>query len=135
MTEGNKRGANDSINQPDSCGRSALDYAAYNGQEACVKVMLEMGADPNQHRGDPTKNNSLIYAACRNKLPCAKLLIERGQDLADETLADKNIFPRNGDGSFPPIFEKAQKAIILAAKNGYPESLINLISAVRKESV
>ena len=47
-----------------------------------------------------------------------------GGDLVDETLATKGIFKSSPDGSFVPLFDKAQKAIILAAKNGYPEVMM-----------
>ena len=119
----------------DANGRTALDYAAYMGNVDCVSAMLDMGAATSIDKNDPDRNNSLIYACVRGKTEVAKLLIQRSHDLADETLQNKNIFERRADNTFAPIHEKAQRAVILAAKNGYPETLISLIAAAKKESV
>merc|ERR1711991_873446 len=99
-----------------------------------VRYMLSVKADPNIHRDSPEKHNTLIYAACKGKIECAELLINHG-DLADETLANKGFFEKDADGQFSPLADKAQKALILAARNGYPDCLISLISSVKKEAV
>ncbi len=119
----------------DTHGRTALDYAAYMGHTDCVSAMLDMGAATSLDTNNPDRNNCLIYACVRGKTDVAKLLIERAQDLADETLQNKNIFMKQADNTFAPLHDKAQRAVILAAKNGYPETLISLIAAARKESV
>lgn len=123
------------INAVDVNGRTALDYASYMGHIDCVNAMLDMGAATSIETADPDRNNCLIYACVRGKTDVAKLLIERAQDLADETLQNKNIFMKQADNTFAPLHDKAQRAVILAAKNGYPETLISLIAAARKESV
>lgn len=58
------------------------------------------------------------------------MLIERGEGLADETLANKGIFLHSNG-----IYDKAQRALILAAKNGYPEALIAVVAAKKKALV
>lgn len=123
------------INAVDANGRTALDYAAYMGHTECVSAMLDMGAATSLDKKNPDKNNCLIYACVRGKSEVAKLLIQRDHDLADETLQNKNIFEKGADNTFTLIQDKAQRAVILAAKNGYPETLISLIAAAKKESV
>ena len=105
------------------------------GHIDCVNAMLDMGAATSIDTADPERNNCLIYACVRNKTDVAKLLIERAQDLADETLQNKNIFTKQADNTFAPLHERAQRAVILAAKNGFPDTLISLIAAAKRESV
>ena len=41
-------GTGESVNSVDSEGRSALFFAAVNGNKKCLKELLRKGADPNQ---------------------------------------------------------------------------------------
>ena len=52
-----------------SCSGTALHYAADNGYEKCVKLLLEAGADVN---GSP---KTLIVSACRGSEGCLKRLM------------------------------------------------------------
>jgi hypothetical protein len=61
----------------DEEGRSALHYAAWNGLDVPVGVLLEAGAAVDVVSGD-RRSTPLHFAAGMGKLPCVRLLLEHG---------------------------------------------------------
>jgi len=64
----------------DGLGNQPIHIAAYTGQAAVAKLLLDLGADVNA-RGDFDKT-PLHYAALEEELAIAELLIKHGADLA-----------------------------------------------------
>ncbi|RYF41477.1 MAG: ankyrin repeat domain-containing protein [Comamonadaceae bacterium] len=71
-----RRGAN--INAANRAGRTALWFAAYNGNEAMVKTLLELDAAVDQAGED--RNTPLIQAAQSGLTPIVRLLLDAGAD-------------------------------------------------------
>ncbi|XP_051823994.1 ankyrin repeat domain-containing protein 54-like [Antechinus flavipes] len=60
----------------DDKGRSALHFAACNGNDQMVQLLLNHGADPDQRDG--LGNTALHLAACTNQVPVITTLLRRG---------------------------------------------------------
>jgi len=61
--------------QTNENGFSPLIIATYRNQESCVRLLLQMGADPNQASQEGT---ALIGACYKNNLNIALLLLQKG---------------------------------------------------------
>ncbi|KAK3090146.1 hypothetical protein FSP39_009489 [Pinctada imbricata] len=59
--------------------RSPLHFAASQGYETIVKVLLDKGANPNQK--DMLGNTALHLAACTGHVPVVTLLLRAGTDI------------------------------------------------------
>jgi len=73
-----RRGAD--VNASNRAGRTALWFAAYNGNEAMVKTLLGLGAAVDQAGGD--HDTPLIQAAKSGLTPIVRLLLDAGADPA-----------------------------------------------------
>lgn len=71
--------AGTSANLSDDKGRSNLHFAASQGNEAMVNVLLQHGADVNQK--DCLDNAPLHLAVCNNCVPVVTALLKAGTDL------------------------------------------------------
>jgi ankyrin repeat protein len=67
----------ETIDCVDGAGMTALQWAALRGQEACVRLLLSHGANPNLKQ--PGGNTSLHLAVTRGHEAIARLLIEEGK--------------------------------------------------------
>ncbi|MGM0836978.1 MAG: ankyrin repeat domain-containing protein [Bacillota bacterium] len=93
--------SNDSIkvNALDSSGRSALYYAAKNGNEGIVQALLKNGADPNRAEKDAPGGAALHVAVSGKHQSIVKMLLDHGADPNAEVEASGNalyIATRNG---------------------------------------
>ena len=68
------------LNSKDSYGRTPLSWAAENGHEAVVKLLLEKGAELETKDKDYGQT-PLSYAASRGHEALVKLLLEKGAEL------------------------------------------------------
>lgn len=104
--------SNDSkqVNTLDSSGRSALYYAAKNGNESIVQALLKNGADPNQPEKDAPRGAALHAAVSGNHPTLVKMLLDHGADPNAEVEASGN-------------------ALYIAMRNGHQELLDLLYSA------
>jgi ankyrin repeat protein len=91
-------------------GFSALHYAAREGCPACVKNLLEAGADPDSE--DPDRMTPLLLALMNYHFDTAAVLIEGGADLDKWDLwgrspiymaADVSTLPLKGNGAMAVI--------------------------------
>jgi ankyrin repeat protein len=67
-----------SVNAKDSSGKTALNYASFNGN-SCVKVLLEKGADPNSVSS--VEESPIMLPLIFSKTDTIKELITAGTDL------------------------------------------------------
>lgn len=74
----------------DSSGRSALYYAAKNGNVQSVKVLLEHNADPTEVEKDAPRGAALHAASSNNHLSIARMLLTAGADPNAEVEASGN---------------------------------------------
>jgi len=65
-----------SVSSPDSKKRTALHFAAAQGNEQTLRILLEHGANPNAK--DLNGNTPLHLAACTNHLRIVTLLLQAG---------------------------------------------------------
>lgn len=69
-----------SVNQPDSCGRTPLYYAAMVGSEPIVEYLISQKADVNRTTAYKGGEGPIHAAARRGHLAVVKLLLSRGAD-------------------------------------------------------
>jgi ankyrin repeat protein len=98
------------INHADDKSCTALIYAARNGHESIVRLLLERGASVDQAEEDAERNGwtALVHAAQNGFESIVRLLIDHN--------ADVNKSGGNGD-----------TAVLYAARNGYAEIVRTLL--------
>jgi ankyrin repeat protein len=69
------------LNSTDSYGRTPLSWAAANGHEAVVKLLVEKGAEMETKDKDSSGQTPLSWAASRGHEAVVKLLLEKGAEL------------------------------------------------------
>jgi ankyrin repeat protein len=67
------------INQQDSKGRTPIAWAAARGDEKCVKILLDFGADPEI--SCDTGNNPLLRSVRAKSPGCVRLLLQHGANV------------------------------------------------------
>ena len=97
------------MNTADYCGRTAVQYAAQNGDHVMLQQLIDAGADVNKANNVDGKT-SLIEATSQNHPECANILIKAG---ASVNMAN----------------EKARTALIYAAEKGNRQTLTLLLEA------
>jgi uncharacterized protein len=93
--------------QTDETSRTALHYAALNGNLEILAILIKAGAKLNI--ADPFGNTPLHLAADRNQTEAAELLLAAGAD----------VDPQNRDGMTP---------LIIAASHGNTKLVLDLLA-------
>ena len=86
-------------------------WASLRGKHACVKLLIDAGADLNVRNSEG--DTALILASCAGKPECVKLLIDAGADLNART-------------------KKGKTALHFASRLGYTECVQLLVAAKQK---
>jgi ankyrin repeat protein len=73
---------------PDESGMCPIHWAVWKGNEACVRILLEKGADVDCLNGG--LNSPLLLATARGHDTVARLLIEKGADPCLRNLRDRD---------------------------------------------
>ena len=68
----------DRKDEDDEYGRTALIYASYNGNESCVRLLLEAGADKEARA--KTGSTALMIASTEGHESCVRVLLASGAD-------------------------------------------------------
>lgn len=95
------------LNERDSFSQSPIFYASRDGQQDCIKRMIELDANVNQK--DKVNETALFYAAREGKSKVCEVLLAHGADI--------NI-----------VDHKKQTALFFAKKNGHTDTISLLIS-------
>ncbi len=94
----------------DEYGRTALHYAAVDGDNIRLEELLRAGADPNAQ--DDNGWTALHFAAQARALSCVQALLQAGAavDLRDShgnTALSTAVFKSRGDGAIIAVLRKA----------------------------
>mmetsp|Transcript_24130 Transcript_24130/g.24718 ORF Transcript_24130/g.24718 Transcript_24130/m.24718 type:complete len:810 (+) Transcript_24130:123-2552(+) len=73
---------------PDECGMAAIHWAALKGNEACLRILVDKGADVDCLNGG--LNSPLLLAAAYGHDTVARILIEKGSDPMIRNLRDRD---------------------------------------------
>lgn len=113
-----------SIFQNDDESDTAIIRAAKNNHTEMVKLLLEAGANPNDHLNeDSALHDCLHYAVRNNNLEMVKLVFEYGYDLSNAS--DWKYIINWSEGKTK---EEAYNPLYFAIKKGYQEIAIALLN-------
>lgn len=73
----------------DKCGMCPIHWAALNGQDAIISLLLDAGSDINVLNAG--LNSALLVAASRGHNSTIQLLLDRGADMSIRNLKDRDV--------------------------------------------